>query len=126
MFVNKVLLDKYPFNEAYRYEEDYPEWINLMKNGVTLYYLDKEVIKYRKADSLCQLKSRLAPDLMNNSQIPFFYLDVKPLMQKYGLTEQIRKNELRYARDIICVHLLGNKVTFVNRIIAKIITKILQ
>lgn len=70
VFFNKKIFEKYGlFDEGYKFIEDYPMWIKLLKNNVRIKFMDKETILYR-VHSLSLTNSqdkvineRLLPDL---------------------------------------------------------------
>lgn len=52
LFIDAAVAKMYRYDERYKYMEDYPQWINLTKNGFKLYFFDKETILYRITDSM--------------------------------------------------------------------------
>jgi GT2 family glycosyltransferase len=49
LFIHKEVLNSVGgFDERFRMLEDYPLWLNLTKNGIRLYFMDKITVNYRR------------------------------------------------------------------------------
>lgn len=51
-FIKKELLDRIPYNEMYKYMEDYPMWVKLTKEGYKIEIIEHETVLYRHHESL--------------------------------------------------------------------------
>jgi len=59
-FIKRELLVKFPFDESYKYMEDYPYWVKITRLGYKLYFMDNLTVYYRKgAESLTTSKKTL-------------------------------------------------------------------
>ena len=54
--IKKELLLKYPYNEKYKLFEDYPMWINLLRNRIDFHFLDSDTVYYRIGETLTNSK----------------------------------------------------------------------
>lgn len=55
-FIKKELLDKIPYNEMYKFMEDYPMWVALTGKGYKFEIIETETVMYRHHESLSSSK----------------------------------------------------------------------
>ncbi|SCJ41253.1 Chondroitin polymerase [uncultured Clostridium sp.] len=119
VFFNKKIFDNYGlFDEEYKFIEDYPMWIKLLKNDVRINFIDQETILYRvhflsltnSQDKV--INERLLPDLnllykkeikpylkKNNNYLYLFHKEIENIVNniilkvgnKKGIKEKIIK-----------------------------------
>lgn len=70
-------------DERIPFLEDYPKWINLLKAGVTFYFMDKTIVKYRLSDNSLSTTTKPNPRAVkSNALLTVYYLC--PLMWQFG------------------------------------------
>lgn len=104
--------------------EDRQFFWNCTSNGIKIYYLAKETVKYRKHDGA--LTGSSGDYLLSvpfwDSWVSFFYIIRKPEMEKRGLNTQ--KDERKVLVYLIVKQILKNKGNFFTRFVHRVIRKI--
>ena len=70
-------------DERIPFLEDYPKWINLLRAGVTFYFMDKTIVEYRLSDNSLSTTTKPNPSaVQSNALLTVYYLC--PLMWQFG------------------------------------------
>jgi alpha-1,3-rhamnosyltransferase len=73
-FYSRDLFMRYPYNEMYRFMEDYPQWLRLTFNGVKLYFMDSVTVMYRiSQDSVTDFSGQYYSSKLEMSTLLFFW-----------------------------------------------------
>jgi len=109
-FYRKSLLLQYPYNELYRYAEDYPEWLKLTYNGVKLYFMDKVTVMYR-CDNISATRSDQYYYLprMHESRVLFFWNEEMKYLRKEHETIYNRERKELFLYDLVDIFLKNEK-----------------
>lgn len=118
VFIFKPVIEKIGgFDEDFHLIEDYPLWINLLKNGIKIYYLEKVTVKYRiHDDSIIKSGSRYMSEIFANEHIKF--------NRKYLKHARNRWNYYRLQSGLYVIVLLNkiglNNNSFLSRILFRL------
>lgn len=122
-FIRTSLLKQYPFDEKYRSFEDYPYWIKLSKMGIRFYFMDKLTVLYRQCESVSQSNMRFLNKSLYLDRKAFYYRVIFDDLRKFDDDKQLIYSLKQKFLDDVCVLLLNNKKTFLNRLILFLIKK---
>lgn len=122
-FTSKRLFQTFQYDENFRFMEDRPFFWNCTSNGVKLYYLDKNTVRYRKHQGALTGISgmRLISLSYYDSWTAFYFIVRKPEMEKRGL--DVSKEEKRILWYLFVKYVLHNKGNVVTRFINKCVNK---
>ena len=123
LFASRELLLKYPFNEAYKYSDDIPEWIKLTKSGIHIDCMDTVTVRYRRGDSLSSSNKRFYSPLLWGSKRLHFWNELEGYLREEGLYESYNKRRKQLLKIELLECLTKNKPTFFNKVLAILIRK---
>lgn len=126
VFAKRELYIKNPFNEKYKGFEDVPQWINLSKKGVHAYSMDEYTVKYRRGESLTSSKERFYSPLLWTCKHQFFWNELKDMLIEEGLYDTYNRKKKELLRIELLDCLTHNRITFFNKVIYFIISKLLR
>lgn len=114
-----------PYDEKYRYLEDYPMWIRLTKQGIRLHYMDAVTVFYRRGETLCSSEERFFSRRHFSSLCLFFWNELIYYIREEN--DSVAYNaHMQYMYCLqFCDAFLNNKKTFYNRIVYKFIRNII-
>lgn len=126
IFVKKDLLNRFHYNEIYRFMEDIPFYIDITSNNIKIHFLDDITVLYRfSSQSLSQANSTFFPTRMFETKAIYFLNEKKEIMKNY-LPSSIKQEQKRLMLWSITEYYLRNDASSIlNRIIFKILNKIL-
>lgn len=117
VFAQTSFLKDNPYPEKYKFEEDYPMWLKLTKQGSRLYILFKETVMYRKDNSLsrrkndyysrCYMSTREllfwneCLDYFKQENLPDAYARYRKVLLRYELTEAFLQNRKNKFNSVI-------------------------
>ncbi len=124
-FLNLDLLKKIGYcDEKYNFMEDYPLWLKLTKNGIKLYFLDKETVLYRMHNqSIMNSQKVFVNAKFFEGRKFFYYNEIKPFLGKKEILFKWHK-EIEILKNSIGIYLFKNKRNRVTSIIYKMINLI--
>jgi len=109
-FCKRKLLSQYPYNELYRFAEDYPQWLKLTYNGVKLYFMDRLTVMYR-CDNLSATRSFRYYYLprMHESRVLFFWNEEIKYLGKGHEAIYNRERQEIFLYDLVDIFLSNKK-----------------
>jgi len=120
-FIKRDLLLSYPFDEDYKYMEDYPYWVKITRLGYKLYFLDDIAVYYRKgAESLTSSRKRLYNTRFMECSRLFYMKERRELLYKVNYPLFVDRERYYYVYDFARLF-LKNKNTWLNVFILKIV-----
>lgn len=115
-FFNSSFIKEHPYPEIYKYEEDYPMWLNLTKAGFKLNYITSTTVLYRRSNSLTRrINDYYSRNYMKTRSL-FFWNECYDYYKENNLKEPyeaFRKLLLRYE---LCEAFTQNKRSIVNSV----------
>lgn len=124
----EILRDVFPYDEKYRFMEDYPEWCRLSRSGIKFYFIPEETVLYRlNSDSISsENKKTFYPLRLWETRKLFFLLEWRDYLLELGLPEEAKRRE----RDFLIFDFLRlvfkNKRTATARIFRHILSRFLK
>lgn len=116
-FIKRSLCDRFCYDERYPAFEDSPFFIKLAENGVHLNFMDEYTVKYRFADSSSHPSTKLENERLWQSYIKYFYEDtIGKIIDKYPIIYRYKKARIKLSE--FRIYVLGNKPSFLNRILS--------
>lgn len=111
-------------DEKYIFMEDYPLWLKFTKNGIKLYFLDKETVMYRmhNQSTMNNQKAFINVKFFEGRKI-FYYNEIKPFLAKKDILFKWHK-EVEIFKNFVGIYLFKNKRNKFTSIIYKIINLI--
>ena len=126
-FIRRSLLEENPYSEEFPIMEDYPQWINLTKKGVHLYFMNRPTVMYRMGDSVTRSKAKIFSPLYRDSYCKFFWDVLNPEIKKAGLVDAYNyQRKILYMYDINSFIFNNRKnkvVTLMTRVIAGLLKR---
>ena len=120
-FIKASIFNRFYFNEKYKFLEDEPFWINLTRNGVKLYYLDKITALYRVGESLSKsIDHYFSPRLLENSR-KFIWNEKIDYIKEIKDPDIFQENRRYFLFLDLVEGFLHNKKSRVNSVVFKII-----
>lgn len=99
LFINRKFALNNPYDENYKYMEDYPMWVKLTKDGNKLYFMNKMTIAYRLGNSVSK-----------NQKALYNILFMETL---YAFRDSIREQTLKYHPKIVKQQDFERKLFFI-------------
>ena len=119
-FIKASILKQNPFDERFKFQDDYPKFVDLTKKGVKLHFMDEYTTTYRMTDSLSNSYSRFYSPKFMDSEYLFYLMVRKPELERFDFNNAISKAEKKYLIYLFSLYRLNNKRTFLNRVRKKI------
>lgn len=107
----EILRDVFPYDEKYRFMEDFPEWCRLSRAGIKFYFFPEATVLYRvNSDSISsENKKTFYPLRLWETRRLFFLLEWRDYLLELGLPEEAKRRE----RDFLIFDFL--RLVFKNR-----------
>lgn len=120
-FYSKDLFMRCPYNEIYRFMEDYPQWLRLTHDGVKLSFLDKVTVMYRLSQaSVTNFSNQYYSPQLEQSALLFFWNE--KIMYLGNTHPQIyRSDRQKLLINELTFAFLGNKKSRIHNICYRII-----
>lgn len=115
-FIKASILKQNPFDERFKFQDDYPKFVDLAKKGVKLHFMDEYTTTYRMTDSLSNSYSRFYSPKFMDSEYLFYLIVRKPELERFHFNNAISKAEKKYLIYLFSLYRLNNKRTFLNRV----------
>lgn len=122
-FFRTSLLKEYPFDERYRSFEDYPYWMKLAKMGICFNYIDTLTVLYRQCESISQSNINFLNKTLYLDRKEFYYREIFEDLRKQDNDKLLLYSLKQKFLDDVCVLLLNNRRTFLNKLILSLIKK---
>lgn len=126
IFILTSLIKENPYDERFKYQEDYPKILDLTHKGFRLFYMDKVTVKYRIGNTLSNSIDYFYNKNFIESQILYFYHVKKQYLIEHNLLKEIKRNEKTWFIYFFTIIVLRNKRNNCTRIIRKIVSLIIK
>lgn len=120
-FIKKELLDRIPYNEKYKYMEDYPMWVKLTGNGYKFVIIDVETVMYRHHESLSSSKTSYFSARYFQTKHLYFWNEKYQLFIEERLASGYDSTRKALLINDLIDGLTNNKVTRWNNIKVRLI-----
>ncbi len=122
-FFRAQFIKEHPYIEKYKYEDDYPLWLNLTKNGYKLDFIPNLLVEYRNDYSLSSRITDYYSRPYMKTRNEFFWSECYDYFKDFNLTKaynDYRKMLLKYE---ITEAFLHNKRTRFNSLMVRMLNK---
>ena len=123
--IKRELLLKYPYNEKYKLFEDYPMWINLLRNKIDFYYLDDDTVYYRIGETLSNSKQYYFNERVDYYMRLHFYDELCEELYCNYPDIYMKRLLLFFKRDVYRFF-FSNKVNIFNKVMFKLLVNKLK
>lgn len=120
----ELIINKYPREEKYRYFEDYPYWVKLLRNGIKFYFMDSVTVLYRQNESASHSKKRYVNERLFLENERFFFEEIYP-QNRENVSLVRYKRAIFFIQEFEVMFLNNNKSNLLGRLLLKYIRRVL-
>ena len=123
VFFRAEFIKSHPYIEKYKYEDDYPLWVNITKEGFKIDYIPEYLVEYRNDFSLSFRKTDYYSRPYMKTRSDFFWGECYDYFKSFHLEEahnNYRKMLLKYELTEAFLH---NKRSKFNSIIVRLLDR---
>lgn len=121
LFIQADLLRQYPYNESYRYMEDYPQWVRLTDKGYSIKILADVTVLYRKSNSISRSCNTYYSYRLLETKNLYFWAEKLSLLKKYNCEKGYNETKRLFLATTLIDGLTNNRKTLFNNIRVAII-----